>query len=208
MSKLSDSSRAKILARNLERGKITRQIKVPRDLMDQAKNIASNIIEPCRQNILNDLPFARFAVRSSVVDLLGCFLVHLSKQRTKLIQPKDFYLLLKEICPSVSPIQCEQPILTKRIVLDKLSHRAIATLTQSLTKPLNEKDPTIITGYILNCAIDLFNRNIIDKSDIIYFYTTRYNLLKRATSETTLEQSDFTFNNYIKGLTGLKFSQL
>ena len=61
---------------------------------------------------------------------------------------------------------------------------------------------------ILTCAIDLFNRGIINKKDIIHFYTTRYNLLKQATSETTLEQSDFTFNNYIEGLANLKFSQL
>lgn len=207
-SNCNDSSRAKILARNLARGKLTNQLKVPSNLMDQAKDIAINIIEPYRLNISDNLPATRFAVRASVVDLLGCFLSHLSENGTKPIRPANLHSQLKNLCPNIKCCKELQSPKEKRIVLDKLSHRAIACLIQSLTKPCNEKNFVIITGYILACAIDLFNRGIITKENITYFYTTRYNLLKQATSETTLEQSDFTFNNYIEGLANLKFSQL
>lgn len=207
-SNCNDSSRAKILARNLARGKLTNQLKVPSNLMDQAKDIAINIIEPYRLNISDNLPATRFAVRASVVDLLGCFLSHLSENGTKPIRPANFHSQLKTLCPDIKCCKELQYHKDKRIVLDKLSHRAIVSLIQSLIKPCNEKNLIIITGYILACAIDLFNRGIINEKDITHFYTTRYNLLKQATSETTLEQSDFTFNNYIEGLTNLKFSQL
>lgn len=207
-SNCNDSNKAKILARNLARGKLTNQLKVPSNLMDQAKDIAINIIEPYRLNISDNLPATRFAVRASVVDLLGCFLSHLSENGTKPIRPANLHSQLKNLCPNIKCCKELQSPKEKRIVLDKLSHRAIACLIQSLIKHSNEKNFVIITGYILACAIDLFNRGIITKENITYFYTTRYNLLKQATSETTLEQSDFTFNNYIEGLADLKFSQL
>lgn len=207
-SNCNDSNKAKILARNLTRGKLTNQLKVPSNLMDQAKDIAINIIEPYRLNISDNLPATRFAVRASVVDLLGCFLSHLSENGTKPIRPANLHSQLKNLCPNIKCCKELQSPKEKRIVLDKLSHRAIACLIQSLMKSCNEKNFVIITGYILACAIDLFNRGIITKENITYFYTTRYNLLKQATSETTLEQSDFTFNNYIEGLADLKFSQL
>ena len=207
-SNCNDSNKAKILARNLARGKLTNQLKVPSNLMDQAKDIAINIIEPYRLNISDNLPATRFAVRASVVDLLGCFLSHLSENGTKPIRPANLHSQLKNLCPNIKCCKELQSPKEKRIVLDKLSHRAIACLIQSLMKSCNEKNFAIITGYILACAIDLFNRGIITKENITYFYTTRYNLLKQATSETTLEQSNFTFNNYIEGLADLKFSQL
>ena len=95
------SSREKILARNIARRKLTNQLKVPSNLMDQAKDIAINIIEPYRLNISENLPATRFAVRASVVDLLGCFLSHLSENGTKPIRPANFHSQLKTLCPDI-----------------------------------------------------------------------------------------------------------